>query len=199
MIVSIAASCGWMPTAIAWASAISSWSVASISASSLIVSTAGPLRRSASERSAVSPPTDFACSVREMESGLYCSVITRRIVPEAGSASTRPPLSNLGDLGKVEVMALPCGEGGLFASKRRSFADVLCENLVNPELSLERYPLAPAEAGIRIDQRVRRFLRGARLEQDSPFDVDRLHPFGGAHQQELAALGAQEVERLAAD
>ena len=75
---SSAASCGWMPSSTAsrcWLGD-SSWSVASISASSLKVSIAGPFSRSASERSPPSPPTLWAWKLRDSVSGLYCSEIT---------------------------------------------------------------------------------------------------------------------------
>src|SRR3569832_1890164 len=48
------------------------------------------------------------CSVRDIESGLYCSVITRCTAPLDGSTSTRPPRTSLGEPGKA-VMAVRSG------------------------------------------------------------------------------------------
>src|SRR5437764_1117209 len=95
---SSAASCGWIPTATAVGleAGSSRNSVASISASSLIVSIAAPFSRSACERSPVSPVA-CTCSVRVSESGLYCSAITRRTRPESGSICTIPPLMSRGE------------------------------------------------------------------------------------------------------
>jgi len=93
------ASCGAMPkfTAVALLSGNSSWSVASISASSLMLSIAGPLSRNGCERSlALSPPVPCTCSERDSASGLYCSEIMRFTCDVVASSTTRPPLRSLG-------------------------------------------------------------------------------------------------------
>src|SRR5437588_6117384 len=64
-----------------------------------MVSTAGPFRRSTSERSPLSA-TPWICKVRVRVSGLYCSVITRSTAPEVGSTCTRPPRTSFGEPGK---------------------------------------------------------------------------------------------------
>src|SRR5215831_14793723 len=94
-----------MPCSPAIGSPFSSWSTASISASSLKVSTGGPLSRSASERSADSPKA-WICRVRETVSGLYWRAITVRTAPESGSTSTRPPLRTRGEPGNVVITRL---------------------------------------------------------------------------------------------
>src|SRR5262245_203525 len=96
-----------MPTATASGldSGSSRNSVASISASSLIVSIAAPFSLSACERSPVSP-VDCTCSVRVSESGLYWSAITRSTRPLSGSICTSPPLRSLGDSGVIEHASL---------------------------------------------------------------------------------------------
>src|SRR5205809_1128120 len=81
----------------------SSWSAASISASSLIVSTAGPLKRKGSERCPVSPVAAWICSERDKVSGLYCSEMIRSTRADTGSISTSPPFSTRGELGKVVI------------------------------------------------------------------------------------------------
>lgn len=80
--------------------------MASISASTLMVSTGGPLSRSASERSPLSPPTPFTCKLREMVSGFYCKAMIRCTAEVVGSISTMPPLRSLGELGKVVMDSL---------------------------------------------------------------------------------------------
>src|SRR6266545_5869983 len=60
-----------MPSVSVSGSSRSSWSVASISTSSLNVSTGAPLSRIASVRSPPCPPDACACSVRVSVSGLY--------------------------------------------------------------------------------------------------------------------------------
>ena len=75
----------------------SSWSVASSSASSLMVSTAGPRSRSASTRTPSCPPgIAWICSVRDSESGLYCSAMTLFTTEVSGSIVTMPPLTRRG-------------------------------------------------------------------------------------------------------
>src|SRR5215216_1936475 len=64
-----------MPRLLACPSSRSSWSVASISTSTLIVSTGGPFSRSCSERSPPSAPI-CGCSVRDSVSGLYWNRVT---------------------------------------------------------------------------------------------------------------------------
>src|SRR5260221_796627 len=87
-------------------SAVSSWSVASISASSFKVSTGGPLSRNASERSpSVLVVTACTARVRVRVSGLYCKPITRRTAPVAESTRTIPPLSRRGEFGKEVIVA----------------------------------------------------------------------------------------------
>src|ERR1051326_5800666 len=87
-------------TASAFPAGSSRRSVASISASSLIVSIAAPFSRSASERVPVSP---VACtwSERVSESGLYCSAITRSTREVSGSTCTIPPLRSRGEMGVI--------------------------------------------------------------------------------------------------
>src|SRR5688572_17005445 len=68
-----------------------------MSASSLNVSTAGPLKRNGSTRLPPSAPAACTCSVRERESELYCSEITLRTRPLSALINTRPPLSSFGD------------------------------------------------------------------------------------------------------
>ena len=96
---SSAASAGPSPweATIGWVPGSASWSAASSSASSLMVSTAGPLIRSASERSAVSP-TPFTWRVRLMVWGLYCRTITRLTAAVPGSTRTRPARRNRGEI-----------------------------------------------------------------------------------------------------
>src|SRR5262249_48787382 len=76
------------------------------SASSLIVSTGGPVRRKASERS---PPSlmDLICKLRFRVSGLYCSTMMRCTAPLEGSIRTMPPLSKRGEFGKVVIRSVP--------------------------------------------------------------------------------------------
>ncbi len=99
--ISSVASCGWIPSG----AAISSWSVASISAVNFQVSWAGPLRRSASLRSplplpppAASPPSPADCGamLRSRVSGLNCSTMMRWGVPWSGSTTTMPERMGLG-------------------------------------------------------------------------------------------------------
>ena len=76
-----------MPSATAsgFASGSSSWSVASISASSLIVSIAGALQPQRLRAvAAAARAVACTCSVRVSVSGLYCSAITRSTVPVSG-------------------------------------------------------------------------------------------------------------------
>src|SRR5215472_18342479 len=97
-----------MPTSVTrgfW-SGNSSWSVASISASSLMTSTGGAFRRSASSLSPPSPSIAWTCSVRLRVSGLYWRVMTRTIAAVVGSISTMPPLSRRGEPGKPVTEAL---------------------------------------------------------------------------------------------
>ena len=87
------------------ASPFSSWSVASISTSTLIVSSGGPVSRCASER-APSPPAARGLSVRVSVSGLYWNTITFG-TGTAGSIPTSAPLSTAGELGKVVMDQSP--------------------------------------------------------------------------------------------
>src|SRR5262249_45465926 len=94
----------------------SSWSVASSSASILIVSTAGPRSRSASTRvPSCAPCTAWIWSVRLSESGLYCSAITPFTTDVSTSRVTMPPLTRRGGLGKPDMRPL----GSLYARNRR--------------------------------------------------------------------------------
>src|SRR5215469_9244832 len=101
MSTSSAARIAWRPIEVACESATSSWSEASISASTLMVSTGGPLRRSASIRSPLSGPTPLIWRLRVSVSGLYCKLITRRTAPVVGSSSTMPPFKSRGDPGNA--------------------------------------------------------------------------------------------------
>src|SRR6185312_2361476 len=101
--VSSAASWAKMPDSVTppFCSGNSSWSVASISASSFSVSTGGPFKRNTSERSPPSALTACTCNERVSESGLYCSAITRSTAELAASISTMPPLRMRGEPGKA--------------------------------------------------------------------------------------------------
>ena len=101
--VSMAASCGCRPNCTACASLPSSESVASISASTLIVSMGGPFRRSASSMSPDSCPAARICSERVSVSGLYCRAMMRSTPPLAASISTRPPRSSRGEPGNALI------------------------------------------------------------------------------------------------
>src|SRR5271163_621378 len=73
-----------------------------------MVSTGGPVRRSASDRS---PPSSaaFTLSVRVTVSGLYCITMMPlgRTAKLTGSSSTRPPLSTRGEPGKALMVRNP--------------------------------------------------------------------------------------------
>ena len=80
-----------------------SWSVASSSASSLIVTFGAPASRSTSRRSPGSPVMARGCSVRVTVSGLYWNTITPTIVLVTGLSWTRPPRTSFGEPGKVVI------------------------------------------------------------------------------------------------
>src|SRR3954468_775543 len=67
-----------------------------MSASSLKVSTAGPLKRTGSARSLEEPPAVCTCRVRVSESLLYCNEMMRSTPAVSASTSTMPPLMSLG-------------------------------------------------------------------------------------------------------
>src|SRR6266853_3610283 len=100
-----------MPVASAFLEAASSWSVASISTSTLIVSIGAPLSRSTSPRPALSPPAICGCSVRVIWSGLYWKMMTPACGPVA-LAATSAPLSVRGAPGnQLAISDLPRGVG----------------------------------------------------------------------------------------
>src|SRR6266567_386423 len=110
--VSKAASSGASPSCtVRWFRAgNSSWSVASISASSLMVSTGGPFSRSASSLSPPSGPAPWTWSVRVSVSGLYCRTTTRCRADVSGSSRTIPPFNTRGVPGKVLISQQPPDE-----------------------------------------------------------------------------------------
>src|SRR6185369_12721502 len=61
-----------------------------------------PFKRSASERSALSPIA-CTCNVRVIVSGLYCNTMMRLTTDVSGSSKTMPPLRLRGDLGKDDI------------------------------------------------------------------------------------------------
>src|SRR2546425_7344270 len=87
-----------MPMPVVMGSTASSWSVASISTSSLMFSTGAPRSRRTSERSVSSPPVACACSVRVSVSGLYWNTMTLASGLN-GSSPTRAPLRKRGPNG----------------------------------------------------------------------------------------------------
>src|SRR5262245_51935012 len=91
-----------MPMVVATAPPRSSWSAASISASSLMVSTGAPLRRSGSAFSPPSPPVVCASSVRERVSGLYWKATTLGC-GLGRSKVTSAPLSSRGEFGNEDI------------------------------------------------------------------------------------------------
>ena len=81
---------------------VSSWSVASISASSLFVSCGGPFSRSASSRSPGSWPMPCGCSVRVSVSGLYWNAIELQQPPDDRVEQHQPRRGrSRGELGKA--------------------------------------------------------------------------------------------------
>src|SRR5262245_6494815 len=172
-------------TASGFASGSLSRSAASISASSLIVSTAAPFSRNAIERSPLSPAADCTCSVRVSVSGLYWSAIARSTRPVPGSIWTMPPLSSR----------------GLSVIGRFSLGQVLVEEVV--DVRAQR----PQRVGRRDVERVRlgegllevlRAVRGdglaavlrRRLAELDPLDV------GPDHVLELGRIGAGLLDGL---
>src|SRR6266487_4263463 len=75
-------------------------------ASRLMVSTGGPFKRNACDRSPDSPPTACTASLRVNVSGLYCSAIIRCVTPLSGSSRIRPAFSNCGEFGNVLINLL---------------------------------------------------------------------------------------------
>ena len=79
---------------------VSSASVASISASSLIVSCGGAVSRSASSRSPGSGPMPCGTSVRVSVSGLYWNETTFSSRPETGFEQDQPAAGQPGRVGE---------------------------------------------------------------------------------------------------
>ena len=118
-----------MPICVASASPFSSWSVASISTSSLIVSIGAPLSRSCSERSPPSAPI-CAWSVRVSVSGLYWKTITLGSGHGRVEAEDRPP-----DQARVRERGARIGRAhfasSCFASRLASAGGTICQMYVS--------------------------------------------------------------------
>src|SRR5262249_37859556 len=72
-----------------------------------MVSTGGPVKRSASDRSPVSPATPLTWNDRVRVSGLYCREMILCTTALTGSISTMPPLRSLGDPGNPLIVLSP--------------------------------------------------------------------------------------------
>src|SRR5215468_3863169 len=130
-----------MPTVAAMPSLFSSWSTASISTSTLMVSSGGPVRRSASER-APSPPGARGLIVRVSVSGLYWNTITDG-TGLVGLTPTMAPFRTRGELGKV-VMGDPsftCAADARARPRRKLIKAVL--PVLLPSDHFEAFELAP--------------------------------------------------------
>src|SRR5262249_19337722 len=155
----------------------SSWSVASSSASILIVSTAGPRSRSASTRvPSCAPCTAWIWSVRLSESGLYCSAITPFTTDVSTSRVTMPPLTRRREVGKTDMRPL----GNRWSDERPAQNQVIPPWMAHFSVKIVLFLLRPAGRG-EFDRLLDHLVRVVALTEaadHSQRDGDRL--FGAA-------------------
>src|SRR6266511_672337 len=136
-----------MPSVSVSGSSRSSWSVASISTSSLNVSTGAPLSRIASVRSPPCPPDACACSVRVSVSGLYWKT-TMLASGLNGSMPTMAPFITFGALCGNELLI-----GGENHLRRSGPPDQRTRELAVTPVPLHLLDHAPDLDGLALEHR----------------------------------------------